>query len=316
MASCTSDPPPPSPPEETPAPATPPSEDVEVVEPQAAPEPAPNPTPESVEEPVSCGSFEGELPPLEKRVVIEIEDPRPEDGKPSFRARTNLPDGTEIRVELEGADMYGGAITYGVADAVVTAGCIEAGPFSDRGSDLPNGLYQVEFLMPYVLVQPEPIKALLGDGAILKGSLVHRDDLGTGVWALRKYQLGTAADVGAAQRAHAKRRSQILREARSLRGELGRLIKAGRSMDRLRHSDDLGMLRRCGERMRELQARAKELRSEAEGLAQEHIRFIGLVEAAVHGDLCVSCLEDALSFCRDAQDGLRSFDREVKTMGR
>jgi hypothetical protein len=328
MASCTSDPRPQSPPEETPAPAIPPSEPVEAVEPQAAaepelelepepePEPEASPTPKSVEEPVSCGSFAGELPPLKKRVVIEIEAPRPKDRKPSFRARTNLPDGTEIRVDLEGFDIYGSAIPYDYADAVVTAGCIEAGPFSDRGSDLPAGVYQVAFEMPYVLVQPEPIKALLGDGAILKGSLVHRDDLGTAVWAVRKYQLGTVADVRAAQRAGAKRRGEILREARSLRSELSRLIKAGRSMDPLRHSDDLRMLRRCGERMRELQPRAKELRTEADALAHESLRFIGLVEAAVHGDLCVSCLEDARSYCRDAQEGLRSFDREVKTMGR
>ncbi len=302
MASCTSDPPPPSPPEETPAPAIPPSEVVEAVEPRAAPEPVSNPTPEAVQEPVACGSFEGELPPLKKRVVIEIEDPRPEDGKPSFRARTNLPDGTEIMVSLEGADLYRDT------KVVVTAGCVEAGAFSDKGNDLPNGVYQVEFLMPYVWVQPEPIQALLGDGANLKGSLVERDDAGTTLSVARKYQIGTAAAVRAAQRARAKRRSEILREARSLRSELARLIKAGRSMDRLRRSGDLGMLRKCGERMRELQPQTEELRTEAEGLARENIRFIGLVEAAVHGNLCVSCLEDALSYCRDAQEGLRSFD--------
>lgn len=108
---------------------------------------------------------------LEAELRIHIEQlPRP-----VVSGTTNLPDGTELLVTVERAD-----IGYKAqAKTSVQGGRYKAGPFSHRDHNLPPGGYTVEVLMPIPPVQPASVRAVIGDaGQHLTGNLVSPGPLG------------------------------------------------------------------------------------------------------------------------------------------
>lgn len=287
---------------EEPAPqTTPPATSPQPAPPAAAPTtPSPDPEPP----PSPCAELENELPPLERRVALEVHPTNVDQGRPIIVVRTNLPDQTNLMFSVRGPTPD----RMRQSRASVSSGCAVSETFSDRGEPLGPGRYTAGVTMPIVGTQPEAIRSILGDdGANLRGPLVADGVVGRVVEASESFSIGTATEARTAAR---DRRA----EARRVRRELAALIADGRRMERLRNREnDLNALRQCGERMRQLQARGRQLRTDAESIVRDSPTAMGLSEAATHVHLCVSCLDRALSYCRDAERGLRSYDREHRS---
>jgi len=219
--------------------------------------------------------------PLTGAVELET-DVDVADGKPVIRGKTNLPDGTKLGVRVAGARGYAAA-----ADAVAANGAFTAGPFTANHAPLPTGSYEVRIVMPVPNVQPEAVRAVIGEnGEHLKGRLVKRGDLGVIVESNKSFHIGASESVARAEDARAT--AAIKLEARATFDGVTALLAEGRGMDGQRNSASNETLRRCGERMRKLQAEARALRARADGLP---LSFIDLKIAANGGniDLCVSC---------------------------
>jgi hypothetical protein len=222
-------------------------------------------------------------------------------GRPIVVVRTNLPEGTNLMFGVRGPT----SDRWRQSQANVNAGCASTEAFSNRGEPLGPGRYTVEVTMPIVTTQPESVRPILGEnGANLRGPLVENGLVGRVVEASETFTIGTADEARSADR---DRRA----EATRVRRELASLIADGRAMERLRRNEnDLNALRACGDRMRQLQARGERLRADAQGIVRDNPSAMGLSEAATHVHLCVSCLATALDYCRDAERGLQSYDRE------
>ncbi len=95
--------------------------------------------------------------------------PKVVDAQPSFRLKTNLPDGTKVMIALvDGSNRRGDS-------AVVSNGIIETTTFSNLGADLPQGEYQLEISTP--VVQSPKIISIVGKrGENYRGSLVSEID--------------------------------------------------------------------------------------------------------------------------------------------
>ena len=100
------------------------------------------------------------------------------------------------------------------------------------------------------------------------------------------------------------------RIARRILLDAAGLIRAGRKMESLRRTRDLGKLRRCGELMRKYQPQARKLRKDVSYFPIA----TRLVLAQAVGDLwgCVSCATDGRSYCKRASKGLRYALRTLK----
>jgi hypothetical protein len=110
------------------------------------------------------------------RMTLKIEDNG--DGTVTLRAKSNLPDGTELG-SFVGQEPSGSPKRYygykGQAHATMHAGVAEFGPFSDKGSPLPAGRYDVSVTMPIAINQPDDVKAVIGEhGEYLTGPLVKQ----------------------------------------------------------------------------------------------------------------------------------------------
>lgn len=95
------------------------------------------------------------------------------DGSVSVTAESNLPDGTELgsSVFQEGGFMAQDSQT-------LQGGTVSFGPFSDKGSPIPSGTYDVSVTMPIARNQPDEVKAVIGDaGENLTGPLVSEESI-------------------------------------------------------------------------------------------------------------------------------------------
>src|SRR5699024_2600076 len=79
-----------------------------------------------------------------------------------------------------------------------------------------------------------------------------------------------------------------------IQSELDDLLKAGRSMDRYRNTEDRTLSRICREKMRANQAQAKTLNENAQALPS---RYLGLKAATMEVNSCVSCSPSAMEAC-------------------
>jgi hypothetical protein len=93
--------------------------------------------------------------------------------RPVIIGQTNLPDGTKLMVTLSRK-----ASSYSAQDtATVQNGSFRVGPFSQGGSPLNPGTYDVVVSAAVGLVQPKSVQAIIGKkGEALEGPLVERSE--------------------------------------------------------------------------------------------------------------------------------------------
>lgn len=116
----------------------------------------------------TCSPPGPETKPELEPIFIEA-PPKVVDAKPSFRLKTNLPDGTKVMVALVDGSNRRGDLT------VVSNGVIETAAFSNFGDDLQQGDYRLEISTP--VAQPPEILAIVGErGENYRGSLVNEID--------------------------------------------------------------------------------------------------------------------------------------------
>ena len=265
----------------------------------STPAPAPGPSPSVAPTPL--------LPQLRERLVLTITVEGGSDRKPKVSGETNLPDGTELMVGLEGKT----GNFSGDDKTVVRGGRFTSSAFGPEGG-LKPGQYVAEVTMPIPQVQPQPVRDVIGqDGENLRGPLVKRDGLGTTVEVRQSFQLDERGSAkGGTDKAHV---AAAAAEASEVFRAVQELERSGRDMESLRrgYPNDLEKVRQCGELMRQRQPRARALCERAEGLPNPVSVYLGA--AAGELVLCVSCSRSALQNCDRARSSL---DDASKAIGR
>lgn len=237
----------------------------------------------------NCGS--SALPEFQRQALVEITPQVTPDGSVLLWLRTNLPAGTILMTSVSGNGYMGQArVSY-------TGQCMAAGPFSQRGQRIPAGRYTATASTPFAAIHPAEVQAVIGDhGQNLRGRDVERRGSQRLLEATRRFEVGSAAEQRAVQQGQAR---DAARE-RELISRYERLVERGRGMEALRHSDALGTLRACGDEMRRNQAAVDALRRDAEAAGADMLaRSVGSL------NLCVSCVDDARSWCTTASQNLR-----------
>jgi hypothetical protein len=244
------------------------------------------------------------LAPLASGVIVNLEVQEVEGRRPVVVGATNLPDGTAFIVSTQSRRGW-----RGQAKAKVHAGRFVAGPFGPE-EGLTAGAYEAEATMPNAEMQADEVKAVIGaKGENLKGKLVHRDRTITTVESTIEFTVGVDSKAAAKldRAALAEQRGTAVAIHDSLTELLG--IGTG-ELSRLRHSESLDALARCGELMRDSQKRVAALRATAEELPSH---YGALAAAAAQMELCVSCSELASGYCKRAKAALRDAKASLKT---
>lgn len=123
---------------------------------------------------------------IEEEVVEEVINEKPTninveinetmeqvDGKVRFNIKTNLPDTAELMVGISKVD----GSYRGQTHATVTNGVAQTEWFSDKGSALKGGDYELSISMSMPATQSEKVQSMVGkNGEYLEGSLVVRDN--------------------------------------------------------------------------------------------------------------------------------------------
>lgn len=123
---------------------------------------------------------------IEEEVVEEVINEKPTninveinetmeqvDGKVRFNIKTNLPDTAELMVGINKVD----GSYRGQTHATVTNGVAQTEWFSDKGSALKGGDYELSISMSMPATQSEKVQSMVGkNGEYLEGSLVVRDN--------------------------------------------------------------------------------------------------------------------------------------------
>ena len=106
------------------------------------------------------------LPSLKNGVIIKAQFSDQNDNKPMIIGFTNLPDGTELMIDLDRrkAKYSGGTKT------TVNQGRFQTERFTGEGGDLPPGNYILSISTPLPELEPESVKQIIGKhGENLKG---------------------------------------------------------------------------------------------------------------------------------------------------
>jgi len=95
------------------------------------------------------------------------------DGSVSVFATSNLPEGTKL-----GSSLFAEGAFLAQDSQVLRGGKAEFGPFTDHGGPVAPGTYDVSVTMPIARLQPNEVRALIGEaGENLTGPLVSMHDI-------------------------------------------------------------------------------------------------------------------------------------------
>lgn len=269
-----------------------------VAAPPAAPPPEPEPPPD--------------LPPLSERLVLTLEVEVQPSGRALLRGETNLPDGVTLMTSVgevaEGSDRITGF--YGQDRAFVSRGRFTAGPFGPGGAGLSAGRYEASATMPYPRTQSAAVQAVVGSkGENLRGPLVERGEMGATASVDVVFTVGSQAQRGAADEA---REAAVASAAQAIR-QLRQLVEQGRAMESLRTGTSTAAARQCGDRMRELQRQAEQIRDRANDYPPLLRASVGA--AAIQAGLCVSCSGSALDYCRATAEMIDDAEVDLRDAG-
>lgn len=223
--------------------------------------------------------------PLSVPIQLNAKATTTADGRVSIEGNTNLPDNTDLVVSLESA-----SIGFNAQDeSKVVNGQFSAGPLGPT-SGLTSASYTVEVLMPIPSVQPENVKKVLGEeGQYMSGPLVKDSGIGGKIVEFTfKHVVGSQGEIVQSEQLHKEKVETIYKALKSL-------VANGRSMEKLRHTDDQKSARTCGELMRRYQSEAMLVREKAMSLSV--IGNYDLRVASIEISSCVSCSDSALDSC-------------------
>jgi hypothetical protein len=241
-----------------------------------------------------------EVQPLERGVILNVEVVYLDPQSPRVQGLTNLPDGTDIMVTVENRLGYSRQQTVKVKGRR-----FETDPLRDGENTLAPARYNVQLVMPIPRVQTESVRAAIGEkGEKLRGPLVKTSRLGVTVEQEKAFFIGDSKE--AAIRAEKVALASMKKDADYVYEGLVSLLKQGRAMTRLRESQGLHDIKRCGELMREFQAKADDIRKKAERLPQSKYAMLQLAASPVNIRYCVSCSTAvAADGCRRAEEALK-----------
>lgn len=105
-------------------------------------------------------------------IYIDVEIDKNE-GKPSFRFKTNLPDETDLMLSVKNENNY-----FAQAKVSINNGRAESDNFTNLGEPL-IGNYTLEICTPFAIVMSESVREIIGEnGENLTGDLVESSDDG------------------------------------------------------------------------------------------------------------------------------------------
>lgn len=104
--------------------------------------------------------------------------------------------------------------------------------------------------------------------------------------------------------------SEDRKAASNLLKDIRELERQGRGMESLRRNQSLESLKQCGQKMRELQKIADELRNRAESLPRPLSFHLGV--AAIESKLCVSCISTAKESCDRVKAALAKAKEDIE----
>jgi len=211
-----------------------------------------------------------------------------QDNRILVNGETNLPNATGFMISV--VNKMTGFSAQGQSS--VMNGKFTAGPFGPM-KGLSAGNYSIEIVMPISRVQPASVQNIIGiDGEYLSGPLVDNSVVGKTIEYSFSYTMGTQKSIAKTESDHKK----LLYEVKK---SVNKSLKAGRSMEKLRHTDNLSMVRTCVEKMRQYQQEANLVSKKAKSLTSKYI----LLKASTHElNSCVSCKNSALESCGRAED--------------
>lgn len=173
------------------------------------------PQPSPTEQPASIASTAAQLPPFKDGVVLNITIESDPGRKPRISGETNLPEGTELSVGIEGktSNFSGGD------KAIVSQGRFRSVPFGPA-EGLKPGQYVATVTTTYPQVQPAPVREAMGaNGENLRGPLVKRDGIGPTVEVEQAFQLDASGTIktGANKSELASSKSEVREVLQALR---------------------------------------------------------------------------------------------------
>ncbi|MES2463758.1 MAG: hypothetical protein V4671_24580 [Armatimonadota bacterium] len=273
----------------------------------------PSPTPASV--PSSSPTKTAKTAPPQLSISGDVSLKVTAVGAPGNRVRfigtTNLPDDMAFMVTV---DQQGAGMT-GQTSSVIRKGRIETQAIGPE-TGLSSGIYDANLTVSVPMTQPDSVKAIIGQqGENLRGPLVERSDLGPSVSVNTRFSVGpngVKQGVSAKDRQTTRRLKQAnIEEARSILKALRLMEEQGRSMEGLRHSEDLGDIAACGDLMRERQPKTDALEARAGALPTElgfHLEI-----AANEMNIGVSCLRTAKENLDRARVALNDAEKAVRS---
>ena len=105
-------------------------------------------------------------------IYIDVEINKNE-GKPTFRFKSNLPDETDLMLSVKDGNGY-----FAQDKVSLSNGSAESNSFSNLGEPL-VGNYTLEICTPFALMMPESVRAIIGEnGENLTGDLVDSSEDG------------------------------------------------------------------------------------------------------------------------------------------
>lgn len=236
-----------------------------------------------------------EVKPMADNVTMTSKVTPTEDNRAIVSGKTNLPDGTQLLIILSN-DGRGFSAS---SKAVVTESEFTSLPLGPP-SGLDEGNYEIDIVMSSPRMQPENVKAIVGEmGEHLSGELVVKDEtFGDSVEQQLVYQVGTEEAIKETVK-------KDLETASNIKQSLERLLATGRSMEKFRTDDTVSSLRKCGALMKENQPKAEALNKQADELPMSYLQ---LKVAAADIYMCVSCLESSASAaCDRVTESIKDF---------
>jgi hypothetical protein len=244
------------------------------------------------------------LPPLDSGLVFRLRVDSANASHPTLELETNLPDGTEIMFGLERRR----AADYPMQSKSTVRGGLARSEAFGPSEGLRVGEYEADATMPYSVIQPPEVQAVIGpEGEGLRGKGVTRDKMGTTVSASVRFTVGGRYAGAVAAREGDAAVGSLLEVIASIDS----LVRAGRSMEPYRRTDDRVRIRSCGERMRTNLARHEVIDRRITGIPNAAPGRIEAFGALASARRCVTCVDDAGALCRDAATQLGEARRVI-----
>lgn len=242
---------------------------------------------------------------IEVRLTFDIKSVN--NGKLKISGETNLPDGTNLMVGIDGKSVnFRGSVTVQVSN-----GRFETEEFSDKGMPFPPGQYLGSIVMPLSHTQNPAVRAVIGDKAErLKGKLVDTSDsMGLGFTVKTEKPFQIKPDKSISIENNSKATNDSKKDALAVLEALKILESQGRNMEPLRASNNTESMQECGNLMRKYSQTAADLLSKSERFPKSY-GMLGV--AALELKMCVTCSSTAMESCNNAKSSIAQAQKQFQ----